>query len=131
MINSSVDRKRMLIVEDEPAICGLVRRVLTDEGFEVDVAPDGRIAQSMIREREYDLYLIDIKLPVMDGKELYKWLQDEYPRSAGRVIFTTGSAMGQDTESFLHRSGRQVLPKPFTPEELKTKIRQALKVVNE
>jgi DNA-binding response OmpR family regulator len=131
MINSSVDRKRMLIVEDEPTICGLVRRVFTDEGFEVDVAPDGRIAQSMIREREYDLYLIDIKLPVMDGKELYKWLQDEYPRSAGRAIFTTGSAMGQDTESFLHRSGRQVLPKPFTLEELKAKIRQALKVVDE
>ncbi len=126
MINSSVDRKRMLIVEDEPAICGLVRRVLTDEGFEVDVAPDGRIAQSMIREREYDLYLIDIKLPVMDGKQLYKWLQDEYPRSAGRVIFNTGSMVGQDTESFLQRSGRPVLLKPFTPDELKAMVSETL-----
>ncbi len=131
MISPGVDRKRMLIVEDEPAICGLVRRVLTDEGFEVDVAPDGRIAQSMIPEREYDLYLIDIKLPVMDGKELYKWLQGEYPRSAGRVIFTICSMVGQDTESFLRRSGRPVLLKPFTLEELKAKIRQALKLVDE
>ncbi len=130
MIKPGTHRKRILIVDDEPAICQLCQRVLTEEGFEVDTAADGRIAQSMMRKREYALYLVDIKLPVVDGKVFYKWLQDEYPPSAARVVFTTGSAIGQDTESFLKSSGRPVLLKPFTTEELKTIITQTLKAVD-
>jgi DNA-binding response OmpR family regulator len=121
--------KRILIVDDEPAIRKLCHRVLTEEGFEVDVASDGRIAMAMISEQEYDLYLFDIKMPIMDGKELYEWLQEAYPSSASRVIFTTGSAIGKDTQNFLQRSGRQVLAKPFTPDELRTTLREALGVL--
>jgi len=122
-------QKRILIVEDEVAIRQLCQRVLTSEGFEVDVAADGKVAQNMMEKRQYDLYLIDIRLPVLDGKELYRWLQEAYPDNAQRVVFTTGSVMGEDTQSFSQSSGRQVLTKPFTPEELKTKVRQALKVM--
>ena len=121
--------KRILVVEDEPASRELCQRVLTEEGFEVDVASNGRIAMAMISEQEYDLYLFDIKMPIMDGKELYEWLQEAYPSSASRVIFTTGSAIGKDTQNFLQRSGRQVLAKPFTPDELRTTLREALGVL--
>ena len=121
--------KRILVVEDEPAIRKLCQRVLTEEGFEVDVASNGRIAMAMISEQEYDLYLFDIKMPIMDGKELYEWLQEAYPSSASRVIFTTGSAIGKDTQNFLQRRGRQVLDKPFTPDELRTTLREALGVL--
>ena len=121
--------KRILIVDDEPVIRELCQRVLTEEGFEVDVASDGRIAMAMISEQEYDLYLFDIKMPLMNGKELYEWLQEVYPSSASRVIFTTGSAIGKDTQNFLQRRGRQVLPKPFTPDELRTTLREALGVL--
>ena len=121
--------KRILIVDDEPVIRELCQRVLTEEGFEVDVVSDGRIAMAMISEQEYDLYLFDIKMPLMNGKELYEWLQEVYPSSASRVIFTTGSAIGKDTQNFLQRRGRQVLPKPFTPDELRTTLREALGVL--
>jgi len=121
--------KRILIVDDEPVIRELCQRVLTEEGFEVDVASNWRIAMAMISEQEYDLYLFDIKMPIMDGKELYEWLQEAYPSSASRVIFTTGSAIGKDTQNFLQRSGRQVLAKPFTPDELRTTLREALGVL--
>ena len=121
--------KRILIVDDEPAICQFCQRVLTEEGFEVDIASNGRIAMAMISEQEYDLYLFDIKMPIMDGKELYEWLQEAYPSSASRVIFTTGSAIGKDTQNFLQRSGRKVLAKPFTPDELRTTLREALGVL--
>jgi len=127
--NSTTGQKRILIVEDEMAVRQLCHRVLTSEGFRVDVAADGKVAQNMMQERQYDLYLIDIRLPFLDGKELYKWLQKASPDSAQRVMFTTGSATDEDTRSFLRSSGRQVLTKPFTPEELKTKVRQALKAM--
>ena len=126
MTSRSVHRKRILVVDDEPAIGKICQRVLTNKGFEVDIAPDGRTAQAMISKQEYDLYLVDIRLPVMNGEEFYEWLEEEYPHSVSRVLFMTGSMIGQDTESFLKRSGRPVLPKPFTPDELKEMVNACL-----
>ncbi|MDO8442980.1 MAG: response regulator [bacterium] len=125
----SASRKRILIVDDEPEICGLCKRVFTKEGFEVDVASNGRIAQAMIRKRKYELYLIDIKMPLMDGKELYEWFQEAYPDSIGKVVFTTGSAFSVETESFIQSYGRFVLQKPFTNEELISTIKEVLRRV--
>jgi DNA-binding response OmpR family regulator len=122
-------RKIILVVEDEPAICDLCRRVLVTEDFEVDIAVNGKVAQDMIEAKPYELYLFDIKLPLMDGRELYQWLQNKHPQLASQVIFTTGSTLGQDTQSFVEQSGRPWLPKPFTPDELKTIVGEALKEV--
>ncbi|MDO8715930.1 MAG: response regulator [Dehalococcoidales bacterium] len=130
MMKSGTHKKRILIVDDEPAICQFCQRFLIEEGFKVDCAADGRSAQSMIGEREYDLYLFDIKMPLFGGKDLYKWFRETYPLSAAKVVFITGSALGQETETFLQSSGRQVLLKPFTTEELKTIIGKALKEID-
>jgi len=70
MKNSSAGLKRILVVEDEPAISDVCQRVLTGEGFEVDIAVDGKVAQDMIGEKQYDLCLIDIRTPAMNGKKL-------------------------------------------------------------
>lgn len=124
------NKRRILIVDDEAAICQFCQRVLIEEGFEADCAPDGKSAQSILSERQYDLYLFDIKMPQMDGKELYESLRKTDPNSAEKVLFMTGSAIGQDTESFFRSSGRSVLLKPFTIAELKTQIKEALEKID-
>ena len=129
MENLSVGAKRILIVEDEPAVSDLCRRVLTSEGFEVDIAVNGKVAQDMLQEKQYDLCLFDIKTPIMNGKELYQWLKEKHPQQASRVIFTSGGVMGGDTQSFLEQAARPFLPKPFTPAQLKAIMREALKEV--
>ena len=129
MKNFGAGAKRILVVEDEPAVSDVCRRVLTSEGFEVDIAVNGKVAQDMLEEKQYDLCLMDIKLPTMNGKELYQWLQERHPRLAGRVIFTSGDVMGGDTQSFLEQADRPFLPKPFTPAQLKAIMREALKEV--
>ena len=129
MKNSSAGPKRILVVEDEPAIGDVCRRVLSGEGFEVDIAVNGKVAQDMIREKRYDIFLIDIRMPEMDGKELYRWLQERHTQLASRVIFTTGSVLGKDTEAFMEQTGRPFLPKPFTPDEIKAILRETLKEV--
>ncbi|MBI2288548.1 MAG: response regulator [Chloroflexi bacterium] len=121
--------KKILVVEDEAAISQVCQRVLTSEGIEVDIAVNGKVAQAMIEKKQYDLCLVDIRTPVMDGKELYHWLQDKHPQLAGRVIFTTGDTMGGDTQSFREQTARPCLPKPFTPDEIRTVIREVLKEV--
>jgi len=125
--NSSAGAKRILVVEDEPAICELCRRVLTGEGFEVDIAVNGKVAQDMIEDKKYDLFLIDIRLPEMDGRELYKWIHDVHLELINRVIFTTGSVIGGDTQTFLEQTAKPCLDKPFTPDELQTIVTETLR----
>ena len=129
MENLSAGAKRILVVEDEPAICDLCQRVLTGDGFEVDIAVNGKVAQDMIVEKQYDLFLFDIKLPVMNGRELYQWLKEKHPKQISKVIFTSGSVLGEDTQLFIGQTGRPFLPKPFTPDELKTIVPETLKEV--
>ncbi len=119
--------KRTLVVEDETTISDVCLRVLVGEGFEVDIAVQGKVAQDMIDKKQYDLCLIDIRLPAMTGKELYQWVKEKHPQLASRVIFTTGDVMGGDTQIFLEQAGRPFLPKPFTPDELKAMVRQMLR----
>jgi DNA-binding response OmpR family regulator len=119
--------KRILVVEDEPAISNVCQRVLTREGFEVDIAVNGIVAQDMIKKKQYHLCLIDIRTPTMNGTELYQWLQKEYPQVANQVIFTTGGVMDEKVIPFIEQSGRLFLPKPFTPTELVAIVRKALK----
>lgn len=62
----------------------------------------------------------------MNGKELYQNIIDDSPESAERVIFTTGDVMTGDTETFISKSGRPFLPKPFTHEELSEIVNDTL-----
>jgi len=121
--------KRILVVEDEPEICKLCQRVLSDEGYEVDIAVNGKVAQDMIEKRQYGLFLIDIKLPLMNGRELYQWLKDEHPKQISKVIFTSGSMLGKDTQLFIEQTVRPFLPKPFTIDELIATVGETLKQV--
>ena len=127
MKNSTTGTKRILVVEDEPSISQVCQRVLTGEGLEVEIAVNGKVAQDMIENGQYDLCLIDMRTPAMTGKELYQWLKEKHPQAANGVIFTTGDVMSGDTQDFLEQAGRPFLPKPFTPGELRTVIREALK----
>ena len=116
-------KRRLLVVEDEPSIAIVCQRVLAGEGLEVDVARNGKIAQDMIKQKPYDYYLLDIKMPVLDGKELFYWLREKYPATMERVMFMTGESLGAETHSFLKETGVSYLTKPFTPSELRAKLK--------
>jgi DNA-binding response OmpR family regulator len=125
---STLDRttKRILVVEDDMSIGNMCQRVLTREGFEVDTAVNGALAQEMIDKKRYHICLIDIRTPQMSGVELYQWIQDKYSQMANGVIFTTGSLIGEEIQTFIRQSGRPFLPKPFAPDELTAIIEKSL-----
>ena len=129
MKNSGAGARRILIVEDEPAISQVCRRALTGEGFEMDIAVNGSVAQDMLEEKDYDLYLIDIRTPVMNGKQLYQYIINKHGEMANRVIFTTGDTADGYTQRFLEIAGRPYLLKPFTLDELKAIVRKTLRQV--
>ena len=121
--------KNVLVVEDEPSIRIICRRVLAGKGFEVDLADNGKEAQELIKKKDYALALVDIRTPTMNGIELYTWLNSVKPRVAERVIFTTGDIMREDIRVFLEHAGRPYLVKPFTPTELLTTINKAWEAI--
>jgi len=125
--HSEARRKRILVVEDEPSISQVCLRTLSAEGFDVDIAVNGAVAQDMLAKKGYDLCLIDIRTPIMNGRELYQHIKEDHPEFANKVIFTTGDIMNSNLERFLKEAGRPYLPKPFTPDELRAVVRQALK----
>jgi DNA-binding response OmpR family regulator len=127
MKNPSASVERILVVEDEPGISEVCQRVLTSEGFEVDIAVNGKVAQDMLGEKDYDLFLIDVRTPLMNGKQLYQCIQEKHPKLIDRVIFTTGDVMSKDIQVFLGQAARPFLPKPFTPDELRTIVRETLR----
>jgi DNA-binding response OmpR family regulator len=126
MSSSSVTKGKILAVEDEPGIRQVCHRALTSQGYRVDFAGNGVAAESMLMKQDYDLLLVDIKTPVMDGKQLYHYIEDRYPELVNRVIFTTGDVISNDTQDFLKQTGRPFLLKPFSPDELRALIRETL-----
>lgn len=119
--------KRILVVEDEPGISQVCLRVLSGEGFEVDVAVNGEVAQDILVNKDYDLCLIDIRTPVMNGKQLYQVIITDHPDLVKGVIFTTGDMLDGYTLRFLELANRPFLPKPFDPDELKKIVWEAVR----
>jgi len=118
--------KSILVVEDEPVIAQVCSRTLSAEGFQVEIAVNGQVALDILDKKEYDLCLADIRTPSMNGMELYEHLEKEHPAMAKRIIFSTGDVLSGNTKAFLEKTNRPYLPKPFTPDELRTIVNTAL-----
>lgn len=115
---------RVLVVEDEPALAAAVSEALTDSGFRVDQASDGQDALDRIAGQVYDLLICDLKMPRIDGPELYRRVLDSSPALARRMVFVTGDVAGTDAEPFLEQTHCRWLAKPFRLAELLRIVRE-------
>jgi CheY-like chemotaxis protein len=125
MTGENTIKAKILVIEDEPLICRVCVKTLVKDGYEVDVAGNGLIAMEMASKKTYDLYFSDIRTPAMNGMEFYRFLSNKDPKLGDRVIFTTGDVMSTDVKEFLANNHNPFLPKPFTPEELRSVVAKA------
>jgi DNA-binding response OmpR family regulator len=116
----------ILVVEDEPVIAKVCMRTLSAEGFHVQIVDNGKAALEVLKEKGFDLCLIDIRTPEMNGTELYGRLEKKYPKMVKKVIFTTGDVLSANIKAFLEKANRPYLTKPFTPDELRAVVRAVL-----
>jgi CheY-like chemotaxis protein len=110
--------KRILVVEDEPIIAGLLSDMLMADGHEVDAVNTGRAALERLAVQDYDLIVSDLRMPVLDGRGLYRALEANRPEMLRRILFVTGSALDPGNEEFLARTRVPWLAKPFSITEL-------------
>ncbi len=126
MTESEGGKKRILVIEDEPTIGLLCKRVLTANGFDVDVVNNGLDAKKLAEEKDYALCISDVRLPGMTGIELYEhWKATKNP-IAERLVFITGDTMNNYVRDFLKKAERLSVMKPFGPRELMAVVRKAL-----
>ena len=118
--------KHVLLVEDEPVTSKVFEKILSKQGCEVTAFDDGEAALEMIRIKHFNLYIFDIRTPKLGGMELFRLLQEEQPNYSHNVLFTTGDLLSTSIEKMLKSTNRPYLLKPFTPDELRTAIRNIL-----
>lgn len=115
---------RILIVEDEEKIARFVTLELEHEGYQVEHAVDGRTAVDLALERDYDLILLDVLLPQLNGMEVLRRVRKHKDVP---VIMVTARDAVMDKVAGLDAGADDYLTKPFAIEELFARIRVALK----
>ena len=115
---------RLLIVDDEPDTCANLSDIFVDLGYEVDVAFDGPAALAKFENKAYDVAILDLKMPGMDGLELYRHIRQ---LSAGTVaIVVTAYANSGTAASVLDSGAWKILSKPVDVLQLMGLVEQAL-----
>jgi two-component system, OmpR family, response regulator MprA len=121
---------RVLVVEDSPDIARLVQRSLLLEGFDVDVAQDGRSALGVVRDNPPDLIVLDLMLPDIDGMEIcrrVRAMEAAYGQSPVPVLMLTALDSVQDRVTGLDAGADDYVPKPFAITELMARVRALLR----
>ncbi|MBM2824897.1 MAG: two component, sigma54 specific, transcriptional regulator, Fis family [Dehalococcoidales bacterium] len=119
-----VKKRKILLVEDEAIVRESLRDWLIDDGYNVDVAKDGEEALKKIKEEEFRVIVLDLKLPGIDGLQLFEEAKELKPKTKGVIITAYPS---KETREKAQRLGLlDYLPKPFKVEDLEKIISRAL-----
>lgn len=125
----------ILVIDDEPAICVALQRLLGGAGFHVDTADSGPRAQEMLRQGAYQLVITDLTLEPMSGLEILAWIQQHYGDAAGSVggasprpavIMITAYGSERTAVEAMKLGAVDYLPKPFDNDELVMVVRRVL-----
>ncbi len=111
-----MDQGGILLVDDEDAVRESLGSWLREDGYRVDTAPDGRAALDKLRENAYDIMLIDLKMPGLDGIQVLVEAKKEHPNLI--AILITAYATVETAVQAMQQGAHDYLVKPFDPEEL-------------
>jgi two-component system response regulator HydG len=121
---ATTESPRILVVDDEVDTCRNLSDILTDLGYHVDTAHEGLAALELVRRNRYDVALLDLKMPRMDGLTLYREIKKI---SAGTVaIIVTAYAGAATAEEAITAGAWQIVPKPVDFPKLLSFVDQAI-----
>jgi len=121
--------KHILLVEDDMGMREVLRDILTDEGFKITTAENGKIALNKLDEYTFDLILTDLKMPQMDGMEFLEYVEKNHPTTKVIVITAYGEKDNYNQAKYL--GAFEFLSKSIRVEELKKVINRVISRKNE
>ena len=119
--------KKILVVDDEPDLVELVSYNLKKEGYKVVTAPDGEEALEKLRKGPFDLVILDLMLPGIQGVELCRMIRNDPKTEAVPVIMLTARGEVSDRIRGLETGADDYLVKPFNPKELAARVKALLR----
>ena len=117
--------KRVLIVDDDPAVRQILRVLLERDGVQADIAEDGERATSMLRARPYSVVLLDLMMPRLDGRGVIAFMNEQNIDTPVIVI----SAVSDAAEDLDPRLVRVVMQKPFEARDLRKVVAAVMEKV--
>ena len=125
------DKKRILVVDDEPDFASIVQANLRKEGFEVEVAYDGVEAMKKVRETPYDAIVLDVMMPEKDGYEVCAELKGDEKYRDIPIVMLTAVADHVGSTRYSHADGMSMeaedyLPKPASAEEISESVKNLI-----
>ncbi|GAB3866716.1 response regulator [Hymenobacter segetis] len=118
----------ILIVDDEPNIVMSLEFLMRKNGFQVGIARNGTEALAAIDQTPYDLILLDIMMPDVDGLQVCRELRQRPDRAATKVIFLSAKSREADIQKGYEVGADLYIPKPFSTRQLMEKVRELLGV---
>jgi len=113
-------RMKVLLVEDEPNVAGLINRGLTENGHSITVAPDGNMGLNLGLNHYFDVIILDIMLPGISGMEVCKQLRENQIHTP--ILFLTALGTTENVVAGLNAGGDDYLVKPFKFAELEARL---------
>jgi signal transduction histidine kinase len=118
--------RRLLVIDDEAEVAGTLSDILSEAGYAVDVAHNGRSGIEQIATCDYDLVVSNANLEDMDGVAILASLEERRPELVSRLILLVDDAPGGRIRRFLDDAGVRCLKKPFTPAEARRVVAEQL-----
>jgi two-component system copper resistance phosphate regulon response regulator CusR len=116
---------RILVVEDDAALAAYIRKGLQSEHYQVELALDGEQGEQMALQQDFDLLILDLNLPTLDGISLLRILRPERPHLP--VLVLTARARVEDRVLALDSGADDCVSKPFSYSELSARVRALLR----
>jgi DNA-binding response OmpR family regulator len=117
-------RKKALVIDDEQIVLDSVKKILSQENFDVDIALSSRIGLDLALNNPYDIVLTDIRMPEIGGMRILRDVKRAKPSVP--VVIITGYATVQNSVQAMKLGATDYIEKPFTPEELVKRVMAAI-----
>jgi len=121
--------KRILVVEDESSIAFSLQLDLKSEGYEVEIEPDGEGALKRAKKESFDLILLDVMLPRIDGFEVCRQMRLEGSKTP--IIMLTAKSQEAEKVLGLETGADDYVTKPYSPRELRARVKAVLRRTEE
>jgi DNA-binding response OmpR family regulator len=116
----------ILLVDDEPNIVMSLEFLMRKNGYQVGIARNGTEALAAISQTPYDLVLLDVMMPDVDGYQVCRQLRQRPDRAATKVIFLSAKSQPADVQKGYDAGADLYIPKPFSTRQLMQKVRELL-----
>jgi len=118
------DQKNILLVDDDTGVRTVFSSILRKEGYRVTAVKNGYEAIKVIDEESFDLALVDLRMPGLDGIQVLEKIKSRRPQT--RVIIYSAYGLVEDAVEAMRKGATDYLNKPFSPNELELNVKKAL-----